>query len=1316
MAAPDKEGCLESPNLDQPTESSPPGPTAATSVLLPYITRPAIDWTRRHRADLDAPFWREVDGSMVFGDVSGFTKMSERLARHGKVGAEEVADAINTCFEQLLDVAYQCGGNLLKFGGDALLLLFTGEGHATRAAHAAVGMRARLREAGRLDTSAGRVVLRISIGVHRGTFNMFMAGGSHRELIVAGPAATNTVAAEGTATAGEIVMSPAMASALTERSRGPARGDAYLLRSPPGPAPVLPITPPELDGVDLDRHVPTAIRKHLLDGGREPEHRIATVAFLHFDGTDAIVEEHGPEVLAERLHIVVRQVQEAAEENGVSFLGTDIDHDGGKIILVSGVPRRAGEDEQRMLLTLRQISSEDLPLGLRIGVNTGPVFAGDVGTPFRRTFTVMGDTVNLAARLMAKAAPGQVLATADVLDRSSIRFATTALEPFMVKGKRRPVTAYAVGAAHRSRDHRADRLPLTGVGDELEALGSDLEGVIAGEGRVVEIVGDHGTGKSRLVEELAGRTGAIRTMTIICESYETTTPYASIWYLGRALLGLEMAADKETVGRHLRTKIEREVPELLSQLPLIGTALDLELPDTPETAALKPEFRRQAVTRATAQFLAATLDRPFVLMVEDAHNMDEASQSIMQDLARMLADRPGLLCITRRPVGSGLSVEAGSHVRTLELSGLTPDQAAEALRTASDDSPMLPHEIRVLADRSMGNPMFLEELWRAHRSGAPIDALPDSVDSAVTAQIDHLSPRDRQILRYAAVLGSTFTGRELIDLLEPESDGSPPPPDRETRPEHLPPALEEFLNIERSGLIRFRSAIVRDCAYEGLPFRRRKQLHGRAANALLARSGDDSEAELLSLHFFHAQHYEQAWRYALMAGDRAGEKYANVEAATLYQRALAAVGRLPDIDSSAVASAWENLGDVRERSGDYRGASLAYRRARKLLATDAVAQAELCLKEAWMPERVGRYSEAVRWIRRGLGMVDGAGGEKAGRLRAQLMTWYAAVRQAQGRSREAVTWCEKAIAEARASGDRDAEAHALFTLDSAWVWLGRTDLATHSREALDIYDELGDLAGKAVVLNNLGAFEYFRGAWDEAASLYARGRDARLATGNDVDAAIGTVNIGEILADQGRYDEGRHQLIDALRVLRAASYRYGIAYATMLLGRLDARTGSFDDAHEHFAGARSEFNDIGLHFDASEVDSMVAECLVLEGRSREALELAGRLVDGMEEQGSPRGVALVQRVRGYAFLQCEDFQAARAAFEASRESAVELKADYELALTLVALAKLADLTGDRTGAGELQAQIGALSEQLGIVAFPDVPTASLDILGAAAEA
>ena len=342
---------------------------------------------------------------MVFGDVSGFTKMSERLARHGKVGAEEVADAINTCFEQLLDVAYRCGGNLLKFGGDALLLLFTGEDHATRAAHAAVGMRARLRKAGRLDTSAGRVVLRISIGVHRGTFHMFMAGATHRELIVAGPAATNTVAAEGTATAGEIVMSPTMARIPDREEQGAGRGDwrtscGHLPARPRCSPSRLPSSTASIWPATCPLRSASTSSKGVVNPSTASPPSPSSTSTAPMPSSS----ENGPEDLAERLHAVVRRVQAAAEENDVSFLGTDIDHDGGKIILVSGVPRRAGEDEQRMLLALRQITAEELPLGLRIGVNTGPVFAGDVGTPFRRTFTVMGDTVNLAARLMAKAA------------------------------------------------------------------------------------------------------------------------------------------------------------------------------------------------------------------------------------------------------------------------------------------------------------------------------------------------------------------------------------------------------------------------------------------------------------------------------------------------------------------------------------------------------------------------------------------------------------------------------------------------------------------------------------------------------------------------------------------------------------------------------------------------------------------------------------------------------------------------------------------------------------------------------------------------
>ncbi|HVF11512.1 MAG TPA: adenylate/guanylate cyclase domain-containing protein, partial [Actinomycetota bacterium] len=131
----------------------------------PYVPRLTLQWA------LDAPARRHLSlvGSLVFIDISGFTKMSERLARKGKVGAEEVSGAIDVCFSELLEVSYRLGGSLLKFGGDALLLLFDGVEHPARAARAAWDMRQALRTVGKLETSAGKVNLRMSCGIHSGT-------------------------------------------------------------------------------------------------------------------------------------------------------------------------------------------------------------------------------------------------------------------------------------------------------------------------------------------------------------------------------------------------------------------------------------------------------------------------------------------------------------------------------------------------------------------------------------------------------------------------------------------------------------------------------------------------------------------------------------------------------------------------------------------------------------------------------------------------------------------------------------------------------------------------------------------------------------------------------------------------------------------------------------------------------------------------------------------------------------------------------------------------------------------------------------------
>src|SRR5919108_1965688 len=317
----------------------------------PYLPPLLVEWI----ATSPSTASREIEGSLVFVDISGFTQLSERLAQLGKLGAEEVAEAIGTSFTGLLAVAHEEGGALIKFGGDALLLFFHGDEHALRASSAAEGMRRALREMGPIRTPRGRVTLRMSVGVHSGVFHFFLVGSSHRELILTGPAVTQTVAMEDAALAGEVVLSQATAASLPERVLGDVKGPGRLLRSrrPPG-TPSGPVMPEVSVSADqLARHLPAGVRAALLSGAHEPGHRLVTVAFLRYEGMDRVISEEGVQAATEALAALVEDVQRVADRHDVTFLATDVDRDGGKIILASpcrstwaSLPRRRSKSSR----------------------------------------------------------------------------------------------------------------------------------------------------------------------------------------------------------------------------------------------------------------------------------------------------------------------------------------------------------------------------------------------------------------------------------------------------------------------------------------------------------------------------------------------------------------------------------------------------------------------------------------------------------------------------------------------------------------------------------------------------------------------------------------------------------------------------------------------------------------------------------------------------------------------------------------------------------------------------------------------------------
>ena len=226
----------------------------------------------------------------------------------------------------------------------------------------------------------------------------------------------------------------------------------------------------------------------------------------------------------------MRDVQAAADDHEVAFLGSTPTSTAASCCCAPARRGVVGDDEERMLATLRRVVEGERRLPVQVGVNRGLAFTGDVGPGYRRTYTAMGDAVNVAARLMARAPVGEIYATAGVLDRSRTRFAATELRPLVVKGKARPIPTWSVGRALRRQPAEAApaHAPLLGREDEIAVIEEALLAARRGEGRLVELAGEPGIGKSRLLDEARARGDDLRPLHGTCEAYSASAPY-SVW-------------------------------------------------------------------------------------------------------------------------------------------------------------------------------------------------------------------------------------------------------------------------------------------------------------------------------------------------------------------------------------------------------------------------------------------------------------------------------------------------------------------------------------------------------------------------------------------------------------------------------------------------------------------------------------------------------------------------------------------------------------------------------------------------------------------
>ncbi len=1106
-------------------------------------------------------------GTVLFADVSGFTAMSEKLSSLGKEGAEELTRIVNDYFISMLDVSAGYGGDLLKFGGDALLIFFEGDSGPWRALSAAIVMEAAMKSFTDVQTSKGSFPLRMKIGMSSGPIFLTSLGTSEKmDYAVMGPTLTTLFEAENRASAGQIVMDSATQKAVEEGAKATAIGEGYFriveakVTEQPSFVSWTPssiVGPEDVSGPDsllqaclnderaiagLSPFVPVELLARIVADPYRPtlysSHRPVTVMFANFLGADEIIKRLGPgreEIITAILNTHFVTMAEVVSRFGGTVNRLDTYSRGHRILALFGALKAHEDDPQRAVRTamemnrslkrvneetrelLRTVDGERLNFdkthfSQRIGINSGFVFAGNTGSELRREYTVMGDQVNLTARLMGVSREGEVLLGQRTARMADSEFTLVEEVPVTVKGIRDPVRSYRVtGAKERTRQKFVySSSPIVGRDAELRLGQQAITQVHQSHGRVLSIHGVSGIGKSRLTEEIIFHGDQIGMHMLVgnCVSYGRTMTYLPWTEILRTLFGIR-AGDPQDRRKRLDA-VHRGMVAIdeASWTPLIGTVLGLDIPHNELTRELDPKLRRQRVLDLILKLLIAQAhEQPLMIVIEDAQWADPASVDVIDYVTRNIADQPILFILPHRSDAGLPDRRHMNHVVDIPLKDLSSDACKKIVQNMLDETNLPDSLYEVIQNRGCGNPFFVGEVvralidtgaltqnnagdWKVIPDIAGVE-LPDTIHGVIHSRIDRLKATNRHVLQVSSVVGQIFD-HQTVNEVYPFDDLEDSLRWRlGTLNEH---GLTEIHDIEAE-IYRFIHLTTREVVYESLPFAHRRSLH-RNIGGYLERISADSlgeQIDLLAYHFYEGHAWEKAMEYNLMAAHHAQSEYANETAISSCYRSLKASTNLgPDIDSSQTRiEAHETLGEVLTLVGQYDKALRHCQLAQAIVSNAPKSpeklrhMAELSRKNADINERISEYDLAFDWIAKGLNYVEV---DKATIEAARLNLLGAGIYRRLGKNDEAANWCQRSLEIASQVKTREgyqAVGQAYYNLGGIHYRRGDFHSAlSFCRQSLDVYEQIVDIAGQARAFTNLGATYSDLGDWNQAMDAY----------------------------------------------------------------------------------------------------------------------------------------------------------------------------------------------------------------------------------------
>jgi class 3 adenylate cyclase/tetratricopeptide (TPR) repeat protein len=1003
-----------------------------------------------------------------------------------------------------------------------------------------------------------------------------------------------------------------------------------LTSTAPAPAPAVAPAAQPARFASPETYTPKHLAEKILTSKSaiEGERKIVTVMFSDASGFTAMSEKLDPEdvhAIMDRAFEVILGAVHRYEGTVNQFLG-----DG--VMALFGAPIAHEDHAQRALSAALAIQNDLKPLAedvkrthgiefrMRVGINTGPVVVGAIGHDLRMDYTAVGDTTNLAARLLAIAQPGQIVASRRTQHLRDRFFVFDDLGDFHVKGKTEPVRAYAVSSEISGRtrlevSRERGLTPLVGRDQELKSLAGIHHRAADGHGAIAMLVGDPGVGKSRLLYEFLHRLEAERVIELetTCVSFGRSMAYRPIVELLRRYLGLfEGIAGEEirsrVVEQHQFLGLEGEERAIL-----LAHFLGVSAPPEFLNRLSGPQLKERTLDAVRDVFVRVSELEPLILIVENMHWIDTASEEFLAHLAAGLPGHRVLLVLTTRP-GYAAPWLAPPLAETITLEGLGAADVRGMVRTLLAAEEVSEQVFKILDERSEGNPLYVEEILRQLQETGGIaveggkarlsraDAtVPATIHDIIAARVDRLAEALKQTLQGAAVVGRRF-GVSLVSRV------------LKVNPDQVAGHLRELHGLdfvfpsaqEPEPMYSFKHALTQDVVYAGVLERRRRTYHlaaGLGLEELFAPRIDDV-VELVAYHFGRGQVWDKAATYLRQAAVKAQARSAHREALASLEEALGALRRLPETPQT------------REQEIDVR----------------------LELRGSLYP--LGEFEKMLTYLREAEAMASAISDSR----RLGLVSIHTAeyFRQT-GRFAEARTLAEQALTLGDKLQDRPLQLYASHYLGLACHALGDYRRASEVLRAVvqspPTESRSGAFAGMLI-----GSWTFFQaitlawfsrclaelGEFEESVDAGRRAVALAEELGNPYSLAAACIGLGHSSLVRGDLDAAGPVLERACSVAREANLTLFRPQATRLLGATYLLAGRIDEGVGLVRAAADEVESRRLLMQQAAVLALLGEACLVADRIDEASTAAQRALTLARERGQRGDAAAALYVLGEA--------------------------------------------------------------------------------------